>query len=875
MIDRLNTALADRYVVERELGEGGMAIVFLAVDLKHDRRVALKVLRPELAAVVGGERFLAEIKTTANLQHPNILPLFDSGEAAGFLYYVMPFVQGESLRERLRRERQLPVSDAKQICSELAQALDYAHREGVVHRDIKPANVLLLDGRPVIADFGIALAVGEAGGGRLTETGLSLGTPHYMSPEQATGDVVIGPASDIYALGCVLYEMLVGEPPFTGASAQAVLGKIMMGSPTAVTAGRPAAPLHFDAVVRKALAKIPADRFRSAMAFAEALNDPSFGAHEVGAAGPSGSRSVRWLAPAIGVLGLGLLANAVPWGWGDADEAVGIRRFDLGPSAVVAPALFHDGSGAVVGMYDADGNEQLAIRRWDDVEPVPLPETAALDLSGPSPSPDGRGVAYSSTDGLRVIRLDGGIDGDFGPSACCAHWAHDGYIYHSTSSGVGRVPEAGGDVESLSTAVDGEGHRDPVLSPDGEWVLFSVFGGDQVAIRIDAVHIESGERISVVDGARPSFSPQGHLVWGTNDGRIVAMAIDPKTLEPAGPVVPLADDLAVLPDGQRALSVANDGTLVYIAGPAGTGLSELVWMSRSGSITPAAPGFEFPSVPNQNVRLSPDGSRVALNYIRDGNTDVFVKTLPNGPVARLTVATDQDLRPFWDGSGSLVYYFSGPSNVERDVWVAPADGSGEPRRVLESERSFSRGEWHPAGLVLRSSATAQMGLARRGLYFAEATAAGGSDGEPSPLLATEEFMEDEPAVSPDGRLLAYVSDRGGEPAVYVTRFQDATSARIRVSTGRGRVPRWASSTELVFLGDRPTMMSAEVDPESLAVSNRQSLFEIDYDPNVPVLFDVRPGDPRILMVRPQVSSVSALRTRVVFNAFEEMTRDGG
>lgn len=219
-VERLNAALSGRYRLAGELGEGGMATVYLARDLKHRREVALKVLKPELAAVVGAERFLAEIETTAHLQHPNILPLFDSGEAAGSIFFVMPYVEGETLRERLDREKQLPVDEAVRIASEVAEALDHAHRQGIVHRDIKPGNILLRDGRPLVADFGIALAVRTTEGERLTETGLSVGTPHYMSPEQATGSREVGPATDVYALGCVLYEMLVGEPPYTGSTPQ-------------------------------------------------------------------------------------------------------------------------------------------------------------------------------------------------------------------------------------------------------------------------------------------------------------------------------------------------------------------------------------------------------------------------------------------------------------------------------------------------------------------------------------------------------------------------------------------------------------------------------------------------------------------------------
>jgi len=216
---RLATALADRYQIERELGAGGMATVYLAKDLKHEREVALKVLRPELGAVLGADRFLAEIKISARLDHPHILTLIDSGASDGFLWYVLPYVRGESLRHRLTREKQLGIEEALQITRQVASALDYAHRQGVIHRDIKPENILLQEGEAILADFGIALAVKEAGGNRLTETGLSLGTPQYMSPEQATGDRTLDARSDVYSLAAVLYEMLTGEPPVTGATA--------------------------------------------------------------------------------------------------------------------------------------------------------------------------------------------------------------------------------------------------------------------------------------------------------------------------------------------------------------------------------------------------------------------------------------------------------------------------------------------------------------------------------------------------------------------------------------------------------------------------------------------------------------------------------
>jgi len=270
-VPRLSAALSGRYRIERELGAGGMATVYLAQDLKHDRKVALKVLKPELAAVLGAERFLAEIKVTANLQHPNLLPLFDSGEAGGFLYYVMPYIEGETLRARLQRERQLPVDETVRLVTLLANALDYAHAQGVIHRDLKPENILLQAGQPVIADFGIALAVAQAGGSRVTETGLSLGTPHYMSPEQAAGERELDAKSDQYALGAVAYEMLSGEPPHTGPTAQAIIARLMTEKPRSLRATRPGVLVAMDRAIGRALAKPPADRFPTCGAFARAL----------------------------------------------------------------------------------------------------------------------------------------------------------------------------------------------------------------------------------------------------------------------------------------------------------------------------------------------------------------------------------------------------------------------------------------------------------------------------------------------------------------------------------------------------------------------------------------------------------------------------
>ena len=306
---RLAAALAGRYRIERELGRGGMATVHLAHDLKHDRPVALKVLRPEVAAALGAERFLREIAITARLDHPHILTLIDSGEADGFLFYVVPYVRGESLRTKLEREQQLPLDAALRITEQVASALDYAHRQGVIHRDVKPENILLHEGEAMVADFGIALAVLQEAGERLTATGLSVGTPAYMSPEQAAGDRQLDARSDVYSLGAVLYEMLAGEPPHTGPTARAVIAKILAEPPTRLTVVRSDVPAAVETALAKALGKAPADRFASAAAFAEALS-----ATAAQVAPPSGrgrSRSRRALTAIVAAA----LGFAALWAW--------------------------------------------------------------------------------------------------------------------------------------------------------------------------------------------------------------------------------------------------------------------------------------------------------------------------------------------------------------------------------------------------------------------------------------------------------------------------------------------------------------------------------------------------------------------------------
>ena len=445
---RLSTALADSYKIEGELGAGGMATVYLAHDLKHDRKVAVKVLRPELAAVLGAERFIQEIKTTANLQHPHILPLFDSGEADGFLYYVMPFIDGETLRDKLNRETQLGIDEAVGITTAIADALDYAHRNNVIHRDIKPENILLHDGRPMVADFGIALALSAAAGGRMTETGMSLGTPHYMSPEQATAEKDLTNRSDIYSLGCVIYEMLTGEPPHTGASAQAIVMKIVAEDVQPVTELRKSVPTHVAAATTKALEKLPADRFGTAKEFADALTNPAFTlpSMEPRPVGSGGGRSRVWpvLPWGVAATAVGVMLAQGPGASTDAPRSWNIALPDSAPMVFVGEGTFSNGFPAldispdgslIVYVGQIGRTTQLFVRPTDGFDVRALPGTTGA--FHPFFSPSGQEIAFFADEQLKRIPVEGGnvsVVTDT-PDAAGGSWSEDDEIVASIQDG--------------------------------------------------------------------------------------------------------------------------------------------------------------------------------------------------------------------------------------------------------------------------------------------------------------------------------------------------------------------------------------------------------------------------------------------------------
>ncbi|HJS48068.1 MAG TPA: protein kinase, partial [Gemmatimonadales bacterium] len=699
---RLAAALADRYRLERELGQGGMATVYLADDLKHDRKVALKVLRPELAAVIGAERFLKEIKVTANLQHPHILGLIDSGEADGLLWYAMPFVEGESLRDRLQREKQLPIPEAVRIATEVAGALDYAHRHGVVHRDIKPENILLHDDSALVADFGIALAASTAGT-RMTETGMSLGTPHYMSPEQAMGEREITARSDVYALGCISYEMLTGDPPFTGSTAQAIVAKVVTERPHPLRSQRHTIPPHVEAAVLTALEKLPADRFATAAEFAEALADRSYTttAMAAQAGGPPNDR--RWrLVAAVAGLALVVSTAAAVVGWMRQPPPGMVRRFVVALTGTypsyATPLLSPDGTRLVYASIE--GALQLLAADALVARPIPRSESAW----SPAFSPDGRELVINTgfPGAIRVIPLDGGAvrtlvaDSTFGQGL---DWSTDGWIYYLQGAHDGRdlmrIRATGGTPEFVArpdSASDILMFRFPQALPGGRvLVTLQMKVGDPKAGILDP---GTGAVTILADGVLSRFTPTGHLIVAGVDGTLQAARFDAPAGTLQGGFTPVAEGLAVSSfTGTGSFTLSREGTLGYQRSP---DPHRVVRVSRDGGREEALdPGWQGQFGP---LSLAPDGSRLAITLERAGGTELWVRSLESGAMTRLSSGATWNYRPSWSVDGREVI-FTSDQRGKITTYRVRADGSARPEPLLAvpptvDEAVYSRdGEW--------------------------------------------------------------------------------------------------------------------------------------------------------------------------------------
>jgi serine/threonine-protein kinase len=885
--------LAERYRIARELGQGGMATVYLAEDLKHKRKVALKVLKPELAAVLGADRFVQEITTTAALQHPHILPLFDSGTADGFLYYVMPFIQGETLRDKLNRETQLAVDEAVKIATEVADALHYAHTQGVIHRDIKPENILIQNGRPMVADFGIALAVSAAAGGRMTETGLSLGTPHYMSPEQATAEKEISARSDVYSLASVLYEMLAGQPPHSGGSAQQIIMKIIAEPVDTVTRYRKSVPPNVTAALAKALEKLPADRFTSASEFARALGDVAFrgDATTGGVAATSTRLGPRaWQLAAVAVVALAVGVSI----------GIAVGRTEHEPLQVVrltAPtrsthrlfnnflfetpfALSPDGTQMVFVAFDSGASmARLHIRRMDQLTSTPLVGTE--DALNPFFSPDGREIGFITQQNLtlkKVATIGGpvstivvGARVRFGAPA----WGDDGsIIYMNGSNQLGRIAAPGETPTSLTDSTTFRFAGSPVILPGSKALLLTGVSRSTPSApntgELYVMEIATRKAKRLVENARRGwYMPGGYLVYATEDGALFGVRFDLGTLEISGTPVALLDGIMAGFGGRVRVAIASrTGTMAYLPGSASDD-AVIVQVDRTGREQVILSKLAPYSVP----RISHDGRRILLSLPdNNGYPQVWIHDRASTTTRQLTFE-GQNIRPAWSPNGDRVAFNTDRVFGKTYSWTMPADGSSDGER---------------AGEGAEISGTSPVSWTRDGKWIVidgvpdSASGGGGEDifaiptsGQRTmrPVIATS-ADEQTGEVSPDGKWIAFVSNRTGRVQVYVQPFLVPGGPTL-VSEGAGNEPAWASNTELTYVNtDVDSLVLARLQFGSTVTVTRSTL--IDHRPFRSGNTSIRGYDPtsdgRHFVFARMVGQRVQVEPIIVLNWLEEVKR---
>lgn len=863
--NELQTAIGTRYTLERELGRGGMATVYLARDAKHERLVALKVLDPELGAVLGADRFLSEIRVTAGLQHPNLLPLFDSGTANGLLYYVMPFVEGETLRQRLDREKQLPIDEAVHIAVAVANALDYAHAHGVIHRDLKPENILLQHGQPVVADFGIALAISNAGGARVTQTGLSLGTPQYMSPEQATGDRVIDGRTDVYSLAAVTYEMLAWEPPHSGTTAQAIIAKLMTSQPQPVRALRPTTPPNVAAAVERGLAKLPADRFATALAFAAALTNPSFEQADA-AARPTPAR-VREIVLAS------MLAAAMAialWAWLRPAPALPVIRYTLVPDSTASiarvprwgrVALSPDGSTLA---YVGGPHNTLFVQRRDQLRATEIGGTEGA--AAPFFSPDGSRIAFfkavpGTTTELLIVTLDGAapfVVTDSLVGTAGGTWGPDDVIYADGNGQVPlvRVPAHAGSKPEYFNVLDSTNHESdatyPCALPNGRGILFATIGGRADAPRRGMIAVTEGltrKRHVVIDNAiRAVYVHPNRVLYETTDGRLMTAPFDLGTLRIAGDPTLVADGLLRAPSGAD-FAVSRTGRLAYMAGYGNEGGYTLVWTTRDGRTTPVDSAWHsIFSAPD----ISPDQTQIAVSTTAVGGafgvapSDIWIDDLRSGSRRKLTVEGGDNTTPVWSADGEDIFYTSSTPNGWT-ILRRHADGSGQPQTIargkdLHATLSVSAdGKW-----LFYTQGT---GPAHGQMYGVRLT---DSTFTPIALLA-DGTTQRRPVLSPDGRWLAYAGTAGGWAQVYVVPFPNTRAGKWLVASGAAQQPLWShSGTELFFRqNDSIVALPVSARGSTFTFGKPHALFlATAYPSNSSIAnYSISRDDSRFLMVR--------------------------
>jgi serine/threonine-protein kinase len=788
------SSLADRYRIERELGAGGMATVYLAHDIRHDRKVALKVLRPELAAVIGAERFLAEIKTTANLQHPNILPLHDSGECEGTVYYVMPFVDGESLRDRLDREKQLPIVDGVRIASAVAGALQYAHTHGVIHRDVKPENILLHDGHAVVADFGIALAASSAGS-RMTQTGMSLGTPHYMSPEQAMGERDIDARSDIYALGCVLYEMLTGEPPFAGATAQAVVAKVITEKATPPSARRGTVSEALDDAVLTALEKLPADRFATAAEFASAINKPSTEPRAVQRRRTSHAGNPWRLVAGALALVVAALSTLAARNISQRNDAGAPLVYDAAlPDS--APLSFFGARGAGtyglaltnlsvtsrgdIAVYAAARGDSAMLysRSLRDAGDTPIPGTEGGSFA--KVSPDGAYVAYIADNRLMVTRIVGGTPRQMlvvGPPATLQWISPRQFaVLHTDGNRFAEIDVETGPTKQYEISRCTFGTFMPATNELLCSLNNTAFTVNLLTSVRTVVRLRNGDGKPGAGAQGSDFRPVGsrYVVFVSTTGELNGASYDAAS-HTIGRAVSLVAGVRREGSGMAQFDIAANGTLVYATGAD----AELVHLATLHSGRSAEP-IPVEVAHYQRFDLSADRRWLAAVVTAPQGDEVRVHNMKDGQW--FTWLHAQSIRhALWNPDGTKLVVYVRDSTQATILYGAPSSAAQPETLFKASDGTLPEVVDFPGDHI----AIASNGATSQVFRF-------DPDARPA-RFDTMDVRVRFVTVAPGAKLMGY---QGVDGRVLVSAFPPGATRYQVASTGVE--PLWLSPSEILF-----------------------------------------------------------------------------
>ena len=876
------------YDLERELGRGGMAAVYLAHDRKHGRRVAVKILHAELAAMLGPERFVQEIRVLAALQHPHILGLIDSGvfaDSAGELrgrpYYVMPYVEGETLRTRLEREGPQPIPESVRIATEVAGALAYAHRHGVIHRDIKPENILLHDGSALVADFGIALAVEQAGGTRMTQTGMSLGTPQYMAPEQAMGEKAVDARADVYALGCVLYEMLTGEPPFTGPSAQAIVARVMTEQPVAPAARRATIPSHVEDAVLTAIEKLPADRFANAADFATALADPLARPRRSHRSPQAARAPAHW--PIAVLAGTTLVMTAVAaWAWlrpapsrvvrsgpvyetsialpdSTAVAYVGSSPLGIGtPAFVVSP----DGM-TLVFVGQNGGTTRLYQRRMDASVVAALPGTDGA--YAPFFSPDGQSVGFFSGGMVKRTNLQSGATVSLAELVLPygGVWLADGRILVAAEEGdqLVAVPSTGGTPTVIGPPELAARAVFPSPLPGDSTMLMSTADshlavaststarmellGPDGPVPVDSVKPTS----RLFAGTNPRYIASGHLLYHSLDGAVMALPFDPRARRALGPPLPVLSGVRLESIwGVGQLAVTPDGTVIYARGVNGR-LNPLVWRDDRGRVDTLT---AFGRADYGDLDLSPDGTRLVIRICTSqGSCAPRVLRLREG--VQVTLPTDD---PSYIGSGAVGWVDHGDAVFDRRTTMPNGTPGGT---MIYAPDDPARAQAVPKTRVQDVARDGHALFERGDSLFVVPNVAALIAGQ-----TTAGFRLPEPdawglQLRQGGEWVAYTarSEQVGEYVVFVARTRPPYE-HWRASPRGGEEPVWSLDGALVYREGNRWMRVAVANAPGRSPGAAQFLFSGPYLNVLGRSHDIAPDGRHLLIAGPSELTTTSL-----------------